>query len=42
MQMHTENIPRNYFIYLGNKEIYCILKTCCTICFIFHKILFIS
>jgi len=23
--------------YLDNKKIYCILKTCSTICFIFHK-----
>jgi hypothetical protein len=36
MQMHTENTPRNTFlIYLGNMEIYCILKTCCIIFDIF-------
>ena len=30
------------FIYLGNKEIYCIFKTCCMISFIIHKMSFIN
>jgi len=29
-------------IYLGNMNIYCIFKTCCTICFIIHKSTIIS
>jgi hypothetical protein len=36
-----ENTPKNHFIYV-NKEIYCIFKMCCIICFIFYKMPFIS
>jgi len=38
--------PEINFIYLGNKELYCIFKTCCIICFIsskcclFHNLIF--
>lgn len=28
------------FVYLGNKEIYSIFKTCCIICFVFHHLSF--
>jgi hypothetical protein len=31
-----------HFMYLGNMEIYCNFKTCCIVCFIFHKMPFIS
>ena len=45
MWTHTENTPENSFIYLGNKEWYCIFKTSCIIsCSFFfsqHAIYFI-
>ena len=28
---HTKHTLQIYFIYLGNKEIYCIIKMCCII-----------
>jgi len=31
-----------HFIHVGNKDIYYIFKTCCILCFIYHKMLFIS
>jgi hypothetical protein len=34
--------PEINFIYLGNNEIYCILKMCCIMYFIFHKMPCIS
>ena len=27
-----EKTPKIHFIYLGNKEVYCIFKTCCIMC----------
>ena len=41
---HWGTLLESHFIYLGNKKIYCIFKTCCTIsvlfstkcCFLFH------
>jgi hypothetical protein len=41
--MHIKKVPLEIqVIYLGNMNIYCIFKTCCTICFIMHKMPFIS
>jgi hypothetical protein len=32
---HLKKTLEIHFIYLGNKEIYCIFKTCCVICVLF-------
>jgi hypothetical protein len=42
MQMHIKTPLEIQFIYLSDKEIYCSFKKCCIVCFIFHKMLFIS
>jgi hypothetical protein len=46
VNMHKNN-PKIHFIYLGNKEIYCILKTSCLVsvlfsakCRLFHSFTF--
>jgi hypothetical protein len=31
---HKKTLIGIYFIYLGNKEIYCIFKTCCIMAFV--------
>jgi hypothetical protein len=35
-------LENSLYINAGNNEIYCILKTCCIMCFIFHRIMFIA
>ena len=40
--MQKKTPQQIHLIYLHNKEIYCIFRTCCKICFIFHKMSFIS
>jgi hypothetical protein len=35
MQMHEKNTPEIHFVYLGNKEIYCIFMACCIISVLF-------
>ena len=44
MGTHIKETPVQIpFMYLGNKEIYCIfLEMLCNLCFIIHKMLFIS
>jgi hypothetical protein len=41
MQMHEENALEIHFIYLGNKEIYCIFKICCITSVLFSTKYFI-
>ena len=46
--MHVKNTPEIHFVYLGNREIYCIFMACCIIsvlfslkcCFFFFNFVF--
>ena len=42
VQTHVRKQLEIHFMYLRNKEIYCILKTCCILCFILYYMPFIS